>query len=405
MAEFLTAKDAKHTKKRRAELARESGSQPIFSTGNWCGLDYSADMELFNKILKTAVDGGASDLHIKIGTPVIFRINRELISIECPMPTEQWMNNVVEKMTPIHLKKKLEEEREVDFSYYVPDVGRFRTNLFQQRGQWALAMRYVRSHIASFEELGLLEQIKKIAEEPRGIVLVAGSTGSGKSTTLAAMIEHINANFKKHIITLEDPIEFVFEDNQSVIEQREVGLDTVSFHHALKHVLRQDPDIIMLGEMRDDISFGAAMSAADTGHLVLSTLHTTTAAQSITRILDFFKADEREQVRRQLAGTLRGVVCQRMVPTVDGKMTPALEIMINSPLIKKMLEENRLDKLTAAIETGSDDGMLTFNQSLFNLVKSGRVTEKEALGKASNPQALEMNFKGIFLNEGGRIVG
>ena len=362
-------------------------------------------MELFYKILKTAVDGNASDVHIKIGTPVIFRINRELISIECPVPTDQWMNNVIEKLTPIHLKKKLEEEREVDFSYYVPDVGRFRTNLFQQRGQWALSMRYVRSHVASFEELGLLEQIKKIAEAPRGIVLLAGSTGCGKSTTLAAMIEHINGNFKKHIITLEDPIEFVFEDNQSVIEQREVGLDTVSFHHALKHVLRQDPDIIMLGEMRDDISFAAAMSAADTGHLVLSTLHTTTAAQSITRILDFFKADEREQVRRQLAGTLRGVICQRMVPTVSGKMTPALEIMVNSPLIRKMLEENRLDKLTAAIETGVDDGMLTFNQSLFNLVKAGKVTEKEALGKASNPQALEMNFKGIFLNEGGRIVG
>jgi twitching motility protein PilT len=219
------------------------------------------------------------------------------------------------------------------------------------------------------------------------------------------MIEHINGNFKKHIITLEDPIEFVFEDNQCVIEQREVGLDTTSFHQALKHVLRQDPDIIMIGEMRDDISFSAAMSAADTGHLVLSTLHTTNAAQSITRILDFFKADEREQIRRQLAGTLRAVVCQRMVPTVEGRMTPALEIMINSPLIKKMLEENRLDKLTAAIETSADDGMLTFNQALFNLVKSGRVTEKDALSKASNPQALEMNFKGIFLSEGGRIVG
>jgi twitching motility protein PilT len=377
----------------------------VFSIGVWRRLDYSAGMELFNKILRTSVDGGASDIHIKVGTPVIFRISRELISIECPLPTEQWMDQVIEKITPIHLKKKLEEEREVDFSYFVPDVGRFRTNVFQQRGTWALAMRHVKSTVPSFEQLGLLEHIKAIAESPRGIVLVAGSTGSGKSTTLAAMIEHVNANFKKHIITLEDPIEFVFEDNQSVIEQREIGLDTANFYGALKHVLRQDPDIIMLGEMRDAVTFTAAMSAADTGHLVFSTLHTTTAAQSITRILDFFKADEREQVRRQLAGTLRGVICQRMVPTIEGKMTPALEIMINSPLIKKMLEENRLDKLTAAIETGSDDGMLTFNQSLFNLVKAGRITEKEALSKASNPQALEMNFKGIFLNEGGRIVG
>src|SRR5450432_3126416 len=362
-------------------------------------------MELFQKILKIAIDGGASDIHLKIGTPVIFRINRELIAVECPFPTAEWINKIVAAITPDHLKKRLEEDREVDFSYFIPGLGRFRTNLFQQRGQWALAMRHVKSHVASFQELGLLEQIKSIAESPRGIVLVAGSTGSGKSTTLAAMIEHINGNFKKHIITLEDPIEFVFEDNQCVIEQREVGLDTQSFHHALKNVLRQDPDIIMLGEMRDAVSFAAAMSAADTGHLVLSTLHTTTASQSINRILDFFKADEREQVRRQLAATMRGVICQRMVTTVDNKMTPALEILINSPLVKKMIEENRLDKLSAAIETSVDDVMITFNQSLFNLVKSGRVSEKEALAKASNPQALEMNFKGIFLNEGGRIVG
>ena len=361
-------------------------------------------MELFTKILKIAIEGGASDVHVKIGTPVIFRINRELIAVECPFPTAEWMNKVVMTITPDHLKKRLEEDREVDFSYFIPGLGRFRTNLFQQRGQWALAMRHVKTNVPSFSQLGLLEQIKQIAESPRGIVLVAGSTGCGKSTTLAAMLEHINGNFKKHIITLEDPIEFVFEDNQCVIEQREVGLDTQSFHHALKNILRQDPDIIMLGEMRDAVSFAAAMSAADTGHLVLSTLHTTTAAQSINRILDFFKADEREQVRRQLAATLRGVICQRMVTTVDNKMTPALEILINSPLVKKMLEENRLDKLAAAIETSVDDGMLTFNQCLFNLVKSGRVSEKEALAKASNPQALEMNFKGIFLGEGGRIV-
>jgi twitching motility protein PilT len=361
-------------------------------------------MELFQKILKIAIDSGASDVHLKIGTPVIFRINRELIAVECPFPAADWMNKIVATITPEHLKKRLEEDREIDFSYFIPGIGRFRTNLFQQRGHWAFAMRHVKTNVPSFEQLGLLEQIKKIAESPRGIVLLAGSTGCGKSTTLAAMIEHINGNLKKHIITIEDPIEFVFEDNQSVIEQREVGLDTQSFHHALKHVLRQDPDIIMLGEMRDAVSFAAAMSAADTGHLVLSTLHTTTASQSINRILDFFKAEEREQVRRQLAATLRGVICQRMITTVENTMTPALEILINSPLVKKMLEENRLDKLAAAIETSADDGMITFNQSLFNLVKSGRVSEKEALAKASNPQALEMNFKGIFLNEGGRIV-
>jgi twitching motility protein PilT len=361
-------------------------------------------MEMFQRILKTAVEGGASDVHLKTGTPVIFRINRQLIAIECPYPTEEWMNKIVEQVTPVHLKKRLDQEREIDFSYFVPSIGRFRTNLFQQRGQWCLAMRYVKTIVPSFQELGLLEQIRRIAESPRGIVLVAGSTGCGKSTTLAAMIEHINANSKKHIITLEDPIEYVFEDNQCVIEQREVGLDTLSFHHALKHVLRQDPDIIMIGEMRDSISFTAAMSAADTGHLVLSTLHTTNAAQSVNRILDFFKADEREQIRRQLAGTLQAVVCQRMVGTIAGSMTPALEIMINTATVKKLIEENRLDKLPVAIETGSDDGMVNFNQALFNLVKEGKVSEQEALGKASNPQALEMNFKGIFLDEGRRIL-
>ena len=361
-------------------------------------------MEMFHRILKTAVEGGASDVHVKIGSPVVFRINRQLIAIECPQPTQDWMNKIVQEITPAHLRQRIEEEREADFSYFIPAIGRFRTNLFQQRGQWCLAMRHVKTHVPSFEELGLLEQIKKIAESPRGIVLVAGSTGCGKSTTLAAMIEHINANFKKHIITMEDPIEYVFEDNQCVLEQREVGLDTVSFHHALKHVLRQDPDIIMIGEMRDSVSFTAAMSAADTGHLVISTLHTTNAGQSVSRILDFFKADEREQIRRQLAGTLQAVICQRMIPTIAGSMTPALEIMINTATVKKLIEENRLDKLAAAIETGTDDGMLNFNQALFNLVRAGKVSEQEALLKASNPQALEMNFKGIFLDEGRRIL-
>ena len=359
---------------------------------------------MFQRILKTAVEGGASDVHLKIGGPVIFRINQQLIAIECPQPAEDWMKKIVEQITPAHLRQKITDEREADFSYFLPEIGRFRTNLFQQRGQWCLAMRCVKTRVPSFEELGLLEQIRRIAESPRGIVLVAGATGCGKSTTLAAMIEHINASSKKHVITLEDPIEYVFEDNQCVIEQREVGLDTLSFHHALKHVLRQDPDVIMIGEMRDSLSFTAAMSAADTGHVVLSTLHTTNASQSVNRILDFFKAEEREQIRRQLAGTLQAVICQRMTGTITGSVTPAVEILINTATVKKLIEENRLDKLPAAIETGNDDGMINFNQALFQLVKAGKVSEQEALSKATNPQALEMNFKGIFLDEGRRIL-
>ncbi|MCF7668782.1 MAG: PilT/PilU family type 4a pilus ATPase [Verrucomicrobia bacterium] len=361
-------------------------------------------MEVFYKILKAAVDGGASDIHIKIDTQVIFRINAQLVGVEAPTPTGEWIQTVIDNIVPPHAKELLDKERQVDFSYYAQDIGRFRTNIYQQRGTYCIAMRYVKSEVPTFEELGLLPVIKDIAESPRGIVLVAGTTGCGKSTTLAAMIEHINENFKKHIITLEDPIEYVFEDNQSVLEQREIGLDTPSFQHGLKHILRQDPDIIMTGEMRDAASFSAAMSAADTGHLVLSTLHTVNAPQSVSRVLDFFHADEREQIRRQLATTLKSVVCQRMVNDTSGGMTPAFEIMINNGTIRKLIEENRLEKLGAAVETGGDDGMLNFNQSLFQLVKDRKVTEKEALSKATNPQALEMNFKGIFLDEGRKIL-
>lgn len=361
-------------------------------------------MELFHRILKTAVDGGASDVHVKIGTPVIFRINGDLVAIECPIPTAEWMNKIVGNIVPPHGRKRLEEDREVDFSYFVEGIGRFRTNLFQQRGSYCVAMRYVKATVPSFEELGLLPSLRKIAEAPRGIVLVSGATGSGKSTTLAAMVEHINESSKKHIITLEDPIEYVFEDNQSVLEQREIGLDTASFQMGLKHILRQDPDIIMIGEMRDSISVTAAINSADTGHLVLSTVHTTSSAQGVSRVLEFFKADEREQVRRQLAATLKAIVCQRMVPTIDGSVVPAQEIMINTPIVRKLIEENRLDKLSAAIETGTEDGMLSFNQHLFQLVKEERITKEAALAKASNPQALEMNFQGIFLDENRRIL-
>ncbi len=367
--------------------------------------DTTGTKEMFHRILGLAVEAGSSDLHIKVGVPIVFRINRKLVNIEAPAPTNEWMEDVAEIIVPKHAKKRFEEDREVDFSYYLPGVGRFRTNLFQQRGEMCLAMRYVKTQVPGFEELGIVPKLKEFAEAHRGIVLLSGTTGSGKSTTLAAMIEHINAHQRRHIITMEDPIEYVFEDNQCIIEQREVGLDTGSFHTALRNVLRQDPDVIMIGEMRDATSLGAAMSASDTGHLVLSTVHTTNSSQAVIRILDFYKADDREQVRRQLAGTLMAIVTQRMVHTVDNKVTVAQEVLINTPIVKKLLEENRLDKLSAAIETGTEDGMQSFNQALYNLHMQGKITKEEALSKATNPQALEMNFKGIFLDEGRRILG
>jgi twitching motility protein PilT len=362
-------------------------------------------MEIFHKLLHAAVESHASDIHMKVGHPVAVRVNRQLIAVDSPLPTDEWFDKVLTHIVPSHLKQSLEKDRETDFSYFMPGVGRFRTNVFQQGGKWALAMRHVKSQVPTFEQLGLAPVCRDIAESPRGIVLLAGTTGSGKSTTLAAMIEHVNENYKKHIVTLEDPVEYMFEDNQSIIEQREVGLDTQTFARGLKSVLRQDPDIIMVGEMRDAISFGAAISAADTGHLVLSTIHTTNAATSVGRILDFFPADERDTVRRQLSSTLRAVICQRMVPTVEGKMTPAQEIMLNTPVIRKMIEENRLEKLAAAIETGRDDGMQSFNQALYDMVKANRITRDAALEKATNAQALEMMFQGIFLSSGSRILG
>ena len=362
-------------------------------------------MELFNKILKTAVEGGASDVHIKPDSPVVYRINSQLVETEMAQtPTQDWLDKVIKEIIPEHFLPRLEEDREIDFSYFLEGIGRFRTNCFQQLGKWCLAMRYVVAEVPKLESLNLPEIIKSIAEEPRGIVLVAGTTGSGKSTTLAGMIDHINSTMKRHIITLEDPVEYVFEDNGCVIEQREVGLDTPSYEHGLKHVMRQDPDVIMVGEMRDATSFRAAMSASDTGHLVMSTLHTIDAPQSISRVLDFFQAEEREQVRKQMVGTLKAIIVQRMAVREDGGVVPAIEIMNNTPTITKLISENRTEKLHAAIETGTDDGMQNFNQSLFQLVKDGVITKEEALDKASNPQALEMNFKGIFLSEGSRIL-
>jgi pilus retraction protein PilT len=239
----------------------------------------------------------------------------------------------------------------------------------------------------------------------RGIILLTGTTSCGKSTTLAAMIHHININRKKHIISVEDPIEYLHTDDLSIINQREVGIDTESFHVALKHVMRQDPDVILVGEMRDAQSFMAALAASDTGHLVFSTLHTTNASQVVGRILDFFQQHEREQIRLQLSMNLRAAVSQRLVPLASGKgVVPAVEILVNNLTVQKLIYENKVEKLPAAIETGTDDGMQTFNQSLLKLYNEKLITREVALEYSSNPEALQMNMQGIFLDESRRIL-
>lgn len=243
-------------------------------------------MDTFRRILAAAVEGGASDIHLKVGGPIIFRMSRKLVVVEGPEPTVDWMDAVLDNIVPKHSRAQLDRDHECDFSYFLPNVGRFRTNCFYQRGSPCLAMRFVKTQVPTFEELGLLPILRQIAETPRGVVLVAGSTGSGKSTTLAAMLEHVNANSRKHVVTLEDPIEFVFEDNQSIIEQREVGLDTASFAQGLKSVLRQDPDIIMIGEIRDTETAEIAVEAALTGHQVLSTMHCNDAPGAMARMDD-----------------------------------------------------------------------------------------------------------------------
>jgi twitching motility protein PilT len=361
-------------------------------------------MEYLHSLLKFAINMAASDIHVKPGHHATIRISGELYPVQVDPPTAEQVEEIVRHMLPKHLESRLDREKEADFSYIDPALGRFRVNVFYQRGLPAFVMRFVKANVPSFKDLNLPEQLGKIAASERGIILVTGPTGSGKSSTLAAMIQHINETEKCHIITLEDPIEYMFEDKQSVIEQREVGLDTLSFERALVHVMRQDPDVIVIGEMRDSQSFMAALAAADTGHLVLATLHTTTAYSAVGRTLDFFPAHERDQIRRQLASTLRAVICQRLVPASSGSVVPAVEIMLNSGTVRKFIEENRLDKLFAAIETGTDEGMQTFNQALFKLVKAKLVTEEEALLQATNPEALKMNFRGIFLDESRRIL-
>lgn len=362
-------------------------------------------METFRQILRAATESGASDIHLKAGAPVMFRIRRNLVPVDAPAPTSAWITSVLQQVVPEPLRERLETDRELDLAIEVEGAGRLRANIFQQRGNYVLALRLVKSQVRGFEELHLPDIIRRIAETPRGIVIISGAPGAGKSTTLAAMIQHLNTTIRRHIVTLEDPIEYLFEDQMSVIEQREVGLDTASFATGLRHVLRQDPDVLMIGEMRDAQSVMAAVSAASVGTLVLSTLHTGDTTRAIQRILEFFPSAEREHARRQLAGTLHAVVCQKLVHTKDDQVIPALEILVNTASVTKLLETDRLEKLPAAIELGSGDGMQSFDQSLLRLVESGTITQAEAYKNAPNPESLKMKLQGVVLTESRRILG
>lgn len=361
-------------------------------------------MSLLRELLTYAVKNEASDVHLKTHRPPAFRLHGVLRTVGERTLSLEEMNKVVDDLIPYHLRPAYERDHEVDLSHFEPEVGRFRVNVFHSHGHPAVAMRHVKTTIPSFEDLSLPLGLQDLALAPNGIVLVCGTTGSGKSTTLAALIQHINLTLNRRIITIEDPIEYVFSDEESIISQREVGLDTPSFHSALKHVLRQDPDVILIGEMRDRESFMAALAAAETGHLFFSTLHTSNASASVSRILDFFPASEREQIRMSLAGNIRAVVCQRLIPAIRGGVIPAVEIMVRTPSVRKLIEKNQLELLPAAIETGADDGMQTFNQCIYQLIKDGAITEEDGFMRCDNPEALRMNLKGIFLNESRRIL-
>jgi len=341
---------------------------------------------------------------LKAHQPPLIRVHANLEDVRPEPLTPEQLKDFERELIPAHLQTSVDHKHELDFSYRLQDIGRFRVNVFQSQGLPTVAMRHVKSKIPGFEDLHLPPILQKLAEVPRGIVLATGTTGSGKSTTLAAMIQHINLRFKRRIITVEDPIEYEFRDAQSSISQREIGLDTISFHTALKFMLRQDPDVIMVGEMRDAESFTAALAASETGHLVLTTLHTDTASQTMSRILNFFPHTERDQVRMSLATNLKAVVCQRLIPAIRGGVVPATEIMVNTPTVRKLIEKNSLEVLAAAIETGEADGMQTFNQAIYKLIKSGQITEEEGMARAGNVEQLRMNLKGIFLDESKRIL-
>ncbi|MGI8909305.1 MAG: type IV pilus twitching motility protein PilT, partial [Rubrobacteraceae bacterium] len=353
-----------------------------------------------DELASKMVTSSGSDLHLKVGAAPMIRVHGELGPLEGqevlrPADTE----GILREIIPDKMVESFEEEGEADFSYAIAGVGRFRVNAFRQRGSISIVMRFIPFGIPKFEDLGLPEAIKTLAFEERGIILVTGTTGSGKSTTLASMLNLVNRTMSKHIVTIEDPIEFLHRDDKCLINQREVGTDTASFARALKRVLRQDPDIILVGEIRDSESAQIALSAAETGHLVLSTLHTLDATETVNRMIDLFPPHERAQVRTMLAGTLRGIIGQRLIRTRGGKgRAAACEVMVTTGRIQDfILDPKQTGQIQEAISEGEYYGMQTFDQALLKLVEEERVDYEEALKAASRQQDFRLMVQSLGL--------
>jgi twitching motility protein PilT len=353
----------------------------------------SADqMEEFAGWLRTLVAEEGSDLHLKAGSPPKIRqADGQLVALDHAPLTNKHSEFIAMQIIPEDRRERFHRAGEVDFAYGIHSVGRFRVNVFRQRGSISLVLRRLRFGGPTFDELHLPDVVRSLAEEPRGLVLVTGPTGSGKTTTLAAMIEHINRTKQGHIVTIEDPIEVLFRDDQSSINQREVGNDTESFESALRAALRQDPDAILIGEMRDTDTVRAALQAAETGHLVLSTLHTVDATETVNRVLDFFPPHQQQQIRLTLAGALKGIVCQRLVPTADGGRIPGVEILVNTGRIaERIADPDKTSEIHDLIGEGRFYGMVTFDQSLVALVSSGQVDAAAALDTSSSPHDFQL---------------
>lgn len=349
-------------------------------------------------LLRTMVAEKASDLHLKVGCAPAYRIRGELTRPSSDRVTAEEMEGFLNDIMTRAQRTAFEEQLEIDFAVGARDMGRFRVNVFRQRGTPALAIRHITGKVPPFEALGLPEVIQDLALHRRGLVLVTGVTGSGKSTALASMIDHINRSSSVHIITIEDPIEFVHRDEMAIVSQRELGSDTMSFANALRAALRQDPDVILVGEIRDLDTIKIALTAADTGHMVFSTIHTTNAKETVSRILSMYPPHQHEEVRHQLAESLQAIISLRLLPKADGTgRVPAAEVMINTPTIKEYLVD--VDK-SSMIESAIADGHMqyrsqTFDQSLYKLLQNGLITRDEALRNATNPDDFELRLSGI----------